>query len=671
VRDIAPAPPIKNRKRRNAALKSLLTFLKSYFKRTFALPFSDDHLAIIAKLQTAIESGGQFALAAPRGGGKTSIFERAALWAVLTGQRRFVVIIAATESHAEQALARIKSELEHNALLLADFPKCCYPLARLESQARRAVGQLYEGERTQIVWQRKRLVLPTMPEPENEASGAVLHVAGLGGAVRGLSHVDASGETIRPDLLLIDDPQTRESAGSVIQTHERLAIIGGDLLGLSGPTKKITAVATVTCIQRGDLADQLLDTEKQPAWQGARYALVDAWPERADLWAEYASLRTQGLKPHGDGGAEATRFYRQHRHEMDQGAIVSWPQRFHRGELSAIQHAYNLRADLGEDAFQSEYQNAPVEHAAQLDSLDPVAIANRLGGFERGVSPPEAEKLTAFVDIGQTLLWWAVCAWSQDFGCSIVDCGSWPQQTARVFLARNAGPTLGEYYPHAGGIEGLVYAGLSDLVGRLASREWRRSDGARIPLVRVLIDSGWMSETVRLFIRQSAHRDLLIPAKGVGIGPGQTAIADYHRRPGERIGDGWILGIAGADRLRLLRFDANFYKSRIAEMLTRPMGEKGGIVLWGDKAQEHENLALHLSSEYPTRTEAKGNVVNVWARRADRDNHMLDAVCGCAVAASLEGLSPLTALGASTKPAIGARKRVSFSAMQRAAQHRR
>jgi hypothetical protein len=299
------------------------------------------------------------------------------------------------------------------------------------------------------------------------------------------------------------------------------------------------------------------------------------------------------------------------------------------------------------------------------------AIANRLGGFERGLSPPESEKLTCFIDIGQTLLWWVVCAWSQDFGCSIVDYGSWPQQTARVFLARNASPTLSEHYPHAGGIEGFVYAGLSDLVGRLASREWRRSDGARIPLVRVLLDSGWMSETVRLFIRQSPHRDLLIPAKGVGIGPGQTAIADYHRRSGERIGDGWILGIAGADRLRLLRFDANFYKSRIAEMLTRPMGEQGGIVLWGDKPHEHENLALHLSAEYPTRTEAKGNVVNVWARRADRDNHMLDAVCGCAVAASLEGLSPLTALGASTKPAIGARKRVSFSAMQRAAQHRR
>jgi hypothetical protein len=416
ARDIAPAPKIRNRSRRSEAHGSLRRFLETYFAGTFSLAWSADHLTVIERLQTVISDGGQFALAMPRAGGKTSIVERAALWAVLTGRRRFVVIVAATETHAEQALGRLKAELEHNPLLLADWPRACYPIRRLESQARRCVGQLFEGERTCIVWQRKRLVLPTMPGPDNESSGAVLHVAGLTGAVRGLSHVDVQGKTIRPDLLLCDDPQDRESARSVIQTSERLAILNGDLLGLAGPGRRIAALTTCTVIAKHDLADQLLDPAKSPAWQGARHKLVYAWPTRADLWEEYQRIRAESQLS-GGNGADATAFYATHRIEMDAGARVAWPERFDAGELSAIENSYNLRLDRGDVAFYSEYQNEPPEEAKQTDALDPVAIAARCGGFERGIAPPEVEKLTCFVDVGKQLLWWLVAGWDESFGC--------------------------------------------------------------------------------------------------------------------------------------------------------------------------------------------------------------------------------------------------------------
>jgi hypothetical protein len=416
TRDIAPCPEIQDREGRDAAAASLRVFLETYFPGTFSLAWSDDHLRVIDRLQEVVSDGGLFALAMPRGHGKTSLIERAALWGILTDRRSFVVIIAANESLAEQSLGRIKSELECNALLLADWPKACYPIQRLESQSRRTVGQLYEGERTRIVWQRKRLVLATMPPPDNEASGSILHVAGLTGAVRGLSHIDPEGRTIRPDLLLIDDPQDRESARSMVQTAERLAIVNGDLLGLSGPGRRIAGLATVTVIHRGDLADQLLDGAKNPAWQGQRFRLIDSWPARDDLWQEYATARTEGFLPGGDKGEAATRFYAAHRREMDEGARVSWPERFDPGELSAVQHAFNLRQDRGDEAFMSEYQNEPADRAAQADALDPAAIITRVNGFERGVAPPECEKLTGFIDVGQYLLWWMVCGWDESFG---------------------------------------------------------------------------------------------------------------------------------------------------------------------------------------------------------------------------------------------------------------
>jgi hypothetical protein len=561
ARDIAPCPLIANRKRRNAAFADLRIFLETYFPSTFSLRWSADHIRVIERLQSTIESGGQYALAMPRGSGKTSLIERAALWAVLTGRRHFVVVVAANESLAEQSLSRIKAELERNELLSKDWPKACYPLRKLESQSRRCVGQLYDGERTCIVWQRKRLILPTMPGPDNEASGAILHVGGLTGAIRGLSHVDAICATIRPDLLLVDDPQDRESAKSAIQTSERLALLNGDLLGLSGPGRKIAALCTSTVIFKGDLADQLLDPAKSPAWRGERYRLIYSWPNRTDLWEEYLKLRKEGFLPNGDRGESATALYASQRAVMDEGSLLAWPERYEPGEISALQHAYNLRADRGDDAFMSEYQNEPIDRTQSVHALDPVAIASRCSGFERGIAPPECEKLTAFVDVGQYLLWWMVCGWSEDFGCDVLDYGCFPEQRSRVFLTRNASPTLESIFP--GGAEAAVYGGLKPLVDKLIKREWARSDGATLSLSRILIDSGWQAETVRLFVRQSEYAKLLSPSKGLGIGPGTAAISEWRKKPGEKIGDGWVVGIAGSDRLRLVRFDSNLWKTRL------------------------------------------------------------------------------------------------------------
>lgn len=649
ARDIWPCPEIKDRRRRRKAFGSLRYFLETYFPSTFYLGWSPDHLRVISRLEEVISDGGQYALAMPRGTGKTAITERASMWAVLTGRRRFCVPVAASASLAEQMLGRVKAELEFNERLLEDFPRAIYPIRRLEGQSKRCVGQLYEGARTAITWQKNRVVFPTMPAVEddrgdggeNEACGSVIHVAGLEGAIRGLSHVDSAGNLIRPDLLLVDDPQDRESAKSMIQTRSRMEILNGDLMGLAGPDSRIAALMTCTVICKKDLADQCLDNAAQPSWQGERYRLVNRWSDRPDLWEEYETLRAEGFLPGGDRGVKATNFYRRNRKAMDSGCDVPWGGRKGPGELSAIQAAYNLRIDRGEDEFNSEYQNDPKDLSKSLDSLDPVLIAARLNGFDRGIAPPEVEKITAFIDVGQSLLWYAVVGWTEDFGGEILDYGAFPDQRVRMFLSRQADPSLEDRYPHRESAEAIVHSGLTDLVGRIMDREWERSDGGRIPVSRALIDSGWFTDLVRLFIRGSKHRDRLSPSKGIGIGPGRTAIADYRKRPGEKIGDGWILGVAGPDRLRLLRFDANHWKTRIASMLVRPSGQKGGISLFGSRPVEHELLALHLSSEYPELQESMGNSVNVWKRFPDRENHLLDCVVGAAVAASVEGLGPL------------------------------
>ncbi|MDA9859066.1 hypothetical protein N9D23_13175, partial [Rubripirellula sp.] len=97
-----------------------------------------------------------------------------------------------------------------------------------------------------------------------------------------------------------------------------------------------------TVIRPGDMADNILDRDKHPEWNGARTRMVNSFPTNETLWERYAEIRAEGLRA-GDGGAAGTEFYRQNRRAMDEGADVAWQERFNHDELSAIQHAMNLK----------------------------------------------------------------------------------------------------------------------------------------------------------------------------------------------------------------------------------------------------------------------------------------------------------------------------------------
>ena len=207
-------------------------------------------------------------------------------------------------------LDSIKMEFDGNERLLADFPEVVYPIQSLDGIANRCNGQLYQGERTHIGWTAKEVVLPTIAE--STASGAIIKVGGITGRIRGMKYKRADGKTVRPSLVVLDDPQTDESARSLSQCANREAILAGAVLGLAGPGKKISGIMPCTVIRPGDMADNILDRDKHPEWNGERTRMVYAFPTDEKLWARYAEIRAAGLR-HGDGGSAATEFYRQHR----------------------------------------------------------------------------------------------------------------------------------------------------------------------------------------------------------------------------------------------------------------------------------------------------------------------------------------------------------------------
>ncbi len=632
-RDIGPLPAVVKPSRRSDAEMSFRTFCESYFGATFCIPWSDDHLTTIASIERAVLEGGLFAVAMPRGTGKTTLAETACLWALVYGHREFVALIGADESHAVQMLESLKTELAGNDTLSEDFPEVCEPVRRLDGIHNRTAGQTCDGVRTQLTWTQKEIVLPTIAG--SIASGAVVRVAGITGRIRGMKFKRPDGRQVRPSLVVIDDPQTDESARSFSQCATRERILAGAILGLAGPGSKIAGVMPCTVISPGDMADRILDRERHPEWNGERFRMLYEFPTDEKLWDEYQELRVAGLQA-GDGGKSATAFYVDNREAMDDGARVAWTERHNPDEVSAIQHAMN-KFLTDPASFWSEYQNDPKTDDTSGDIMTSDEIATKCNGLGRGVLPVDVDNVTAFVDVQQRCLFWLVAAWADDFTGYVLDYGGFPDQGREYWALADVSKTLGRRFRGAG-IEGAIFAGLNACADELCSRAWKREDGAELKIGRLLVDANWQTDVVYQFAR-ATNNAAVMPAHGRYVGASSKPFSEYKRKRGDRLGHNWrIPSIQGTRTARHVAFDANYWKSFVHGRLTVPLGDKGALSLFGKRPAQHRMLADHLVAEYRVRTEGRGRVVDEWKLRPERpDNHLFDCLVGSAVAASVTG----------------------------------
>lgn len=638
-RDIGPLPEVVNPDRKAACERNFQLFCESYFPETYALAWSPDHLKVIEKIETAVLRGGLFALALPRGSGKTTITESAALWSMLYGHREFVVLIGATESAALELLDSLKTELEVNERLAEDFPEVCYPVAQLEGIANRCAGQLYKGERTRITWTSNEIVLPTVEG--SRASGIIVRVAGITGRIRGMKFKRSDGRNVRPSLVVIDDPQTSESAGSLEQTRKRVRVLAGDILGLAGPGQKISGIMPCTIIRPGDMADIILNRNTHPDWNGEKTRMVYRFPTNMKLWEEYAEIRAEALRTEGNF-QKATEFYLANREAMDAGAEVSWEARFNHDEVSALQHAMNLKFQ-DEAAFQSEYQNDPLPDDTADDSLLSVdEICAKINGLARRRVPLKCDRLTMFVDVQKALLFYVVIAWAEDFTGAVIDYGSWPDQHRHEYSLADANPSIQTLFPKAG-FEGALYAALSALTDECLGREWEREDGAVLKIERALVDANWGQSTdvVYQFCRQSSHAGVILPSHGRYVGASSKPMTEYRKQQGDRLGFNWMIpNVAGKRAIRHVIYDTNYWKSFIHARLAVPVGDKGSLTLYGRIPGAHQLFAEHLTAEYCVKTQGRGRTVDEWKLKPQsHDNHFLDCVAGCAVCGSMLGAS--------------------------------
>jgi hypothetical protein len=486
ARDIATIDFSKiNWERRKACERNLRLYCETYMKPVFRLGWADDHLKCIHKLEAVYLDGGKFALAMPRGQGKTSLCQASILWGTGYAHRRFPYFIGSTDEKAQQTLTSIKTYWFGSPFLYQDFPEIAHPVRKTENRFHLVKGQVYRGYPTHLDWGADSIKYPIcifskedskgylrncpefligLDEELNaceietkqwtysitKSSGINILTAGIGGSIRGDAIIHpVTLRQDRPDLVLLDDIQKDQKADSPNAIKKTIELIDGAVTGLSGPGEPISAIMPCTVIKELDVSDTYLTPELKHDWNPERCALVIKWPEgltdteisldspAGRAWSEYDEERKKSYRLHGDFRL-ATEYYAAHRDIMDNGFVCSWEERYDKKkELSPQQHAMNLRFSIP-TTFISEYQN----RGRNDRGISHLITARQL--MEKTIAIPEfhvagdTRNITAFIDVQDELLYYGVFACAPDFTGAFTHYGSWPQLNSSFFLKYQA-----------------------------------------------------------------------------------------------------------------------------------------------------------------------------------------------------------------------------------------
>lgn len=494
-REIFPLPTGNiNWSRREACRLDVRLFNETYLsskpgepKSLFFLGWSDDQLVCMDRIQTTFLLGGKFALALPRGGGKTALCRAAMIWGTAYAHRVYPFLIGSAEVMAIASLTYIKAAWAGSKAFQQDFPEIAYPVLKLENRGHLARGQIFRSQSTHIEWGSDMVRYPTLqlskedakpyldncPEdfmiwlPDYEcyitkSSGCILQVAGVDGSIRGKAgtHPLLLSQP-RPDVVLLDDLQKDTKVDSEDAINKLIALIDGAIEGLGGPDQQLAALMPCTVIREGDVADTFVNSDKRPEWRGERRALVLSWPPGIDnyrltldtpagrAWNEYDVLRKRSMKKHGDARL-ANDYYFDNREVrprldtmtgetvtwgMDENFVCSWVHRFDpKLELSAQQSAMNKRLDVKSAMFAAEFQNIGRKPKGEgVIEITAEELREKVISLPKRTAPIDTHSLVAWIDIQNEMLFVTIYASAHDFTGVFTDYFGYPEPFTRNF----------------------------------------------------------------------------------------------------------------------------------------------------------------------------------------------------------------------------------------------
>jgi hypothetical protein len=206
--------------------------------------------------------------------------------------------------------------------------------------------------------------------------------ATINGNIRGLNHPQACGRVLRPDIILVDDVQDRQTAKSPVQVADTIEKIDGDIGGCGESGKDTPMLMALNCIRPQDVAEHYLS---HPEWHALRVPCIEVWPEGwadeksrcRELWADW---HERFLAGRGDKS-----FYKKNKREMTRGMKLSAPAAFAGSDQcpDAFYGVMRMYYRMGHEAFMAERQQQPVDpvNLAGPYLISPPMILSRRNGF--------------------------------------------------------------------------------------------------------------------------------------------------------------------------------------------------------------------------------------------------------------------------------------------------
>jgi hypothetical protein len=616
-------PEIADIVRREKCLADPERFLRTYFSSIFYNPFATHHLAMIDAIYERCFSGGDKAVAAPRGDGKSQVTIGMVAYALVATPIRFPVFIAQTTKKASKLFKQCKTKFSNERKFpefFADFPEITACVKALDGAPQRAAKQHVDGHKTDIIWSQEKIRLPFVPG--SPFGGKLCVYFGLDAAIRG-----EGDDEDRPDLAIIDDPETRDVAFSPTNRHEDIEdMIDSDVAGLAGPNKRISRVVLTTIQNRKCYSYRVTSRQHKPTFAGDRYGILSSWPEREELWDEYIALRKKAQSEGDKDGKLATQFYRDNYEAMNLGAVVTNPHRFvsdldengNQLELDALQAFYNRVSDWGLDRVLAELQNEPAEEEEPEGlGLLPGTVASRMSGLAHA-EVPAGSRIFFGCDVGKYKLDWVKIAFHGNCVGHVIDYGEWSVIGTDTRSSDEA-------------TEIAILRALHEL-RRYALAQNRPEFG--------FIDSGDFTNAVYEFVRQTGTP--FVASKGHDDGRMNYTGESSEKR---RFFDECRADFQLEQRLWLYHVNAHKWKSEVQQRFaTNTFDEAhtfndGSLSVWSTKdPKEHLQYAQQICAEERQEVfiEGKG-LQKKWVVKS-RNNHKLDATALAICAAACMGI---------------------------------
>ncbi|MBT1249440.1 phage terminase large subunit [Bacillus licheniformis] len=283
----------------------------------------------------------RIAWAASRGHAKSAYLSNAfPVHEIVFRKRKMILIISETNAGSKKFIKWVANQLKYNLKLRDDF------------------GVLLHEQKTRNEKDSEEAFLTT--------TGIKMEATSLGTQIRGFRNGSQ-----RPDLIILDDLESRDSNNTAELRQKAKDWLNQDLMPAYDPTQ--TAVIFMgTLVHHDSLLNYVLNERRD--FIKNKFPAIVSMPERMDLWAEFeriyreydpteeelAEMETADEEKPTPNARAALEYFEENREDMEKGVEVLWPSRF------PITQLMLEKVNYGTKAFNTEFMNNPIDEESQL-----------------------------------------------------------------------------------------------------------------------------------------------------------------------------------------------------------------------------------------------------------------------------------------------------------------